>query len=248
MSAPVLVTMVAKVRDVRMGDLVDHHEGLLQVREIVQRQRGGWDLAGDPPGPYPPRAAPTLRRALYGPDTRIRVRRDIEAMSPIRGHGSRVHTHAPTSRGWYTDPGGWDAACACGWSEPTVHADKCFAEVAWEAHKAAVLTSAACAELRSLQVLTELDETELPPVPWEFWGSHEVKADLIALPAEQAREVISAWAAVLGADDVGDETVTSSPRMPHGGRRLWMWAEIDTARLYIGASYPTQVQAVWADE
>ncbi|WP_367128297.1 hypothetical protein [Saccharothrix sp. HUAS TT1] len=57
-----------------------------------------------------------------------------------RGHGQRITAHDPKKHGWYTKPGGWDVACACGWTaDEVVPGGKGAALDVWDVHKATVI-------------------------------------------------------------------------------------------------------------
>lgn len=214
LKAPV-VTFLARVDEVRLGDVVDSLDGLVHVREIVHR-RHRWDLAGDPPGHIRhdwrgvDEIPPLIRRGLLHTST-IRVRRSVTFFGRLKGHSKNVHSHAPVKRGWYTDPGGYDAECSCGFKAEAVYAHRQDAAWGWLEHKAVQLTEAAYADNSALKFLATAEDTHpLPPVPWTFKkishgprnGGGIAEADLDALTVDQAHHVLAAWRAVPGLDDV----------------------------------------------
>ncbi|MGW1039355.1 hypothetical protein [Streptomyces sp. NPDC002547] len=215
LQAPV-VTFLATVERVELGDVVDSVDGLVHVREICRR-RYLWDLAGDPPGHIhhdrrgTDEIAPLICRTVPFTHT-VRVRRAVTAFSPLKGHSKNVHSHAPVRRGWYTDPGGYDAACSCGWSGRKVYGSRERAAYGWLEHKAGQLTDAAYVDNSALQFLAtaEIAHPDLPPLPWSFKqithgpriGGGYAEASLDTLTVQRAREVMAAWQTLPGLDDV----------------------------------------------
>jgi len=215
LQAPV-VTFLARVEEVQLGDVVDSLGGPVRVREIVQR-RHQWDLAGDQPGHiYRGRRsveeiAPLIRRSLPYTDT-IRVRRPVTSFGRLKGHSKNVHSHAPVKRGWYTDPGGYDAECSCGWKSPELYASQGGAGYGWLAHKAGQLTEAAYADNSALLFLDSVQvvHPSLPALPWIFRkithgprnGGGYAEASLDLLSVELAREALAAWRTVPDLEDV----------------------------------------------
>lgn len=65
-----------------------------------------------------------------------------EEVPTPRPHGMRITAHAPKQRGWYTDAGGWDVACACGWkATDVVPGGRGVASDVWLQHKATEITA-----------------------------------------------------------------------------------------------------------
>lgn len=211
--APV-VTFLARADEVLLGDTIDSLDGLVRVREIVQRP-GRWDLAGDPPGlparfisaPGPHNPAPQTRLSLWPYDS-IRVRRPVTAFGRVKGHTKTVASHNPVKRGCYTHVEGYTAACSCRWKSRHIHPGRHSAGEAWTKHKAGQITDAAYQANSALMFIAtaEVVHPHLPPVPWQFThvvsgenhGAGIAKAYVGALPVDQARVVLAAWRAVPG--------------------------------------------------
>lgn len=219
-----LVVLAVKVEDVRLGDITDHLGGRLKVREIVQRKYQ-WDLAGDEPGHIhrslrrgPEEIPPQFRRGLPRTDT-VRVWRTLDAIGPVRGHGRKFEHTEMVTRGWFRYYSSHTAGCSCGWKDTTTHtggaAGAFLAEAAWLDHKRTALTQATYEAQSGLRLVTELQDTNesLAPVPWTFQpvyngpaaGGGMAKGCLDGLPLEEARTAMAGWAAVLGADEVGED-------------------------------------------
>ncbi|MCX5601566.1 hypothetical protein OOK29_25790 [Streptomyces phaeochromogenes] len=213
------VTLLARADEVKLGDVIDTVDGLVRVREIVQRQHV-WDLAGDRPGHIVRRPAghrwgtpdvPPLHRRSLARTTQIRVRRTARDFGRLTGHAKKVASHDPVKRGWYTDPGGYDAACSCGWKHPDIFVSKGGAADGWLAHKAGQISEAAYADNPALLWLSSVEVVHpaLPTLPWSFRkirdrpkaGDGIAAADLDMLTVTQARAVMSAWRAVIDVDD-----------------------------------------------
>ncbi|MFF8485214.1 hypothetical protein [Streptomyces antibioticus] len=203
------VTILGRVDEVVLGDTVDSLDGLVRVREIVQRP-GRWDLAGDPPGQpirFAPNPEPATRLSLQ-PSDRIRIRRSVNYFGRLNGHTKKVASHNPVKRGSYIHVDGYTAACSCGWKSDKVLLGRHSAGRTWLAHKAGQLTDAAYGSNSALMFIAtaEVVHPHLPPLPWRFLtvtgGEHAgagiAKADISALPVGQAREVLAAWRAVPG--------------------------------------------------
>lgn len=72
---------------------------------------------------------------------RVTVLVPADSLPTPRPHGARITAHNPVRRGCYTDPGGYDVACRCGWTHPDVAGDRpTAARLAWLPHKADVIT------------------------------------------------------------------------------------------------------------
>lgn len=235
LQAPV-VTFLARTTEVCLGDVVDSVDGLVHVREIVQRPRW-WDLAGDPPGHFIPAhqvrregpPEPLIRRRLPRTDL-IRVRRRVTAFGPLKGHSKNVHSHAPVKRGWYTDPHGYDAECSCGWKHPNVYEHKQDAAHGWLRHKAGQLSEAAYADNSALLFIStaEVVHRHLPPMPWVFrkinsgpqLGGGFAEASISTLTVEQARQALAAWRELPGLTGVDfDEYRYEGREQPFWGER-----------------------------
>ena len=238
LQAPV-VTLLARASEVHLGDVIDSAHGLIHVREIVQRLHE-WDLAGDPPGQLNAlylvpvvrsgfASEPSIRRRLLRTDL-IRVRRAVTAFTSLKGHTKNVHSHAPVKRGWYTDPGGYDAECSCGWKAAEVYGSKPGAAYGWLGHKAGQLSEAAYADNSALLFLStaEVVHRQLPPMPWTFKkishgprnGGGYAEASLDTLTVEQARTSLAAWRTLPGLTDVEfDEYRYDSRELPFREQR-----------------------------
>lgn len=201
----ILVTLAVPVPQVRLGDITDHAEGRLRVREIVQRSRGPWDLAGDPPDHQPmPRELddpPRARRTVYARD-RVRVWRPASAFPRSRAHARRIVSGDLVVRGWYKYYASHHATCSCGWQESNPRADAVLATQAWLGHKASVLTAAAHAEHAGLAAVCAAEDADpaLLPVAWTF-RSYVAEAHLDALPLDRARATATAWQQALTAPE-----------------------------------------------
>ncbi|MGW0795941.1 hypothetical protein [Streptomyces sp. NPDC002692] len=234
-----VVTFLAKASEIVIGDVVDSADGVIRVREIVQRPRYVV-LAGDPPGQYarmafhPRGEGPAPRtRVPYKLHQAIRCRRTIAVFGRLTGHSQRVTTHNPVKRGMYTIADGWDAACSCGWEADTPLRSETQAKEEWLDHKAHWLTANALAGHRAFAhlVQVELLAPDLPPVPWRFEGAPSefrvavstAVADLGDLRVEQAREIVAAWRSAprLSVDDFYsyDEARDEIVHGPRGPRR-----------------------------
>ncbi|GGX99044.1 hypothetical protein [Streptomyces fructofermentans] len=219
------VTLLARADAVQLGDVIDTIDGPVRVREIVQRQHT-YDLAGDPPGHViryrtlrrgGPEDVPPLHRRRLARTMQIRVRRSVQKFGRLTGHTKKIASHNPVKRGWYTDPGGYDAACSCGWKHPDVHASRDGAAGGWLRHKAGQLSEAAYADNPALLWLWTAETTHpsLPPLPWHFKkvvsrgtvgcevGDGIAFADLDMLTVARARTVMGAWQAVFDVDPEG---------------------------------------------
>ncbi|MFJ2731439.1 hypothetical protein [Streptomyces sp. NPDC087317] len=210
-----VVTTLVRADQVELGDFVDSADGLIRVREIVQRPQY-WTLAGDPPGQafrvafHPNGESPAPRtQVIHRRNCTVRVRRGVSRFGRLTGHSKRVTSHNPVKRGMYTLVDGYNSACSCGWKSSTVHKSKHRAGEAWLGHKAGQLTEAAYAANSALLLIatTEIVHPQLPPVPWYFTntargdrrhGHGIATADLKDLPVDQARAVLAAWRQVLG--------------------------------------------------
>jgi hypothetical protein len=92
--------------------------------------------------------------SLGTPVTRLVPAREIPAPRP---HGARIASHNPVRHGWYTDPNGYDAACACGeWAGDRVYASRGLAEAEWLSHKATVLTEILAVDAKPRAYLVRL--------------------------------------------------------------------------------------------
>ncbi|MEU5908879.1 MULTISPECIES: hypothetical protein [Actinomycetes] len=230
------VTILVRAEEAQLGDIADSTGGLVRVREIVQRHHT-WDLAGDPPGHvarvdrpglWPGDTPPLIRHSLPRTDV-IRVRRTVKAFGRLPGHSKNVHSHAPVKRGWYTDPGGYDAECSCGWKKDHVYVSKSGAAYGWLEHKASELTRAAHDDNSALAWLATTEAAHcLPPVPWTFKkithgprnGGGIAEASLDYLPLLLARQVLAAWRDVLTVDsDDTYENRREGPRQTSRGSR-----------------------------
>ncbi|MFJ7049004.1 hypothetical protein ACIQVC_37200 [Streptomyces sp. NPDC101112] len=208
------VVLALPVRDVRLGDITDHHGGRMRVREIVQRT-GQWDLAGDPAeeylSAYTPPHPPTARRTEYPSDV-VRVWRTLDAIGPVRGHGRKTTHTDMVVRGWYRFYSSHTAGCSCGWRDTTTHNSASLAENAWLDHKAAALIAAAYEAQPALALVTmkQTANESLAPVPWTFGpvyngpaaGGGIARGRLDGLPVDRARAAMAGWADALGADEV----------------------------------------------
>ncbi len=211
------VTFLGRVEEVKLGDVVDTIDGPVHVSEIVQRHHL-FDLAGDPPGhirrPLTGRRGdgpvPPLHRRRLGRTVQIRIRRTVRAFGRLSGHTRKVASHNPVKRGWYTDPGGYDCACSCGWKAPDIYVSRGGAEEGWLAHKAGQYSEAAYADNPALLWLASVEVVHpgLPSLPWEFRmirdrphvGDGIAVADLDMLTLAQARTVMGAWQQVIDVD------------------------------------------------
>ncbi|MFE1925841.1 hypothetical protein ACFW91_25120 [Streptomyces asoensis] len=209
-----IVTFLARTDEVVLGDTVDSTDGLVRVREIVQRP-GRWDLAGDAPGDvirfvHDLRAdnpEPRTRVSLH-PHTRIRVRRPVTYFGRLTGHSKKVTSRNPVKRGMYTHVDGYTAGCSCGWTSPAVHPGPTTAGKTWLDHKAAQITDAAYLSNSALMFIAtaEAVQPDLPLLCWQFRsvasgenaGQGIANADLSTLPLDRARAVMAAWRAVPG--------------------------------------------------
>lgn len=203
-----VVTFLARADEVVLGDTIDSVDGLVRVREIVQRP-GRWDLAGDPPGQpirfYTPRGSDPAPRSRVSPHPydSVRVRRPVSSFGRLKGHAKKVASHNPVKRGMYTHVDGYTAACSCGWKSPDVHAGPTTAGTAWLEHKAGQITDAAYASNSALKFIAaaEVAHRDVPPLPWRFTlmaSAEQARADISTLPLDQARAVLAAWRAVPG--------------------------------------------------
>ncbi|GAB3375715.1 hypothetical protein [Amycolatopsis echigonensis] len=126
--------------DVQIGDRV-LVEGHTEPWTVYRLHAASWGPAPHvvSPAPNPDWAGPRFERdRLSDPVTLLVAPEDIPTPAP---HGARIRSHAPAKRGWYTDPGGWDVACGCGWRLAVpVEGNRAAARREWLRHKASALT------------------------------------------------------------------------------------------------------------
>lgn len=126
--------------ELQVGDMVVL-EGLREPWRVHRLDVAAWgrNPAVISAAPSPDYTGPHLECATL--HERVTVLVPADSIPTPRAHGARITAHNPVRRGWYTDPGGYDVACRCGWTHPDIAGDRrAAARLAWLPHKATVIT------------------------------------------------------------------------------------------------------------
>lgn len=126
-----------RARDLMLGDEVAVDDGAdsWRIGHMVISSRDHTVHAEPLNGSYPSRLDVTT-------NAWVTVLLNPSQVTTPRPCGQRITSHDPKPRGWYTDPGGWQVGCGCGWTATDVVAgNKGDALSVWDVHKAATINA-----------------------------------------------------------------------------------------------------------